>query len=275
MVKDVVVNLSGREPQDFAADYALSLAKTFGAQVTGIAFLFEPIIPDTMFGGIPPDLIEMQREENSRAAKTAVDRFTAAAKAAGVTAGTRTLDATFGGAAALFARLARRFDVAVVGQAQRETGPAEELMIEGTLFEAGRPMIVVPYIQKQGLKLDRVLACWDGGRTSARAIGDAMPFLERAGAVDLVTVTEHGKDDETGNASMAEHLSRHGIAVEVRRLSKADIDVSDAILSYAADRATDFIVMGGYGHSRLREFILGGVTRGILQTMTVPVLMSH
>jgi nucleotide-binding universal stress UspA family protein len=275
MVKDVVVNLSGREPQDFAVDYALSLAKTFGAQVTGIAFLFEPIIPDTMFGGIPPDLIEIQREENSRAAKTAVDRFTAAAKAAGVTAGTRTLDATFGGAAALFAQLARRFDVAVVGQAQRETGPAEELMIEATLFEAGRPMIVVPYIQRQGLKLDRVLACWDGGRTSARAIGDAIPFLERAGAVDLVTVTEHGKADEAGSAGMAEHLSRHGIAVEVKRLTKADIDVSDAILSYAADRGTDFIVMGGYGHSRLREFILGGMTRGILQTMTVPVLMSH
>jgi nucleotide-binding universal stress UspA family protein len=275
MLKDIVVNLSGREPQDFAADYALSLAKTFGAQVTGIAFMFEPIIPDTMFGGIPPDLIEIQREENSRAAKAAIDYFETAAKAAGVTAGTRTLDATFGGAAALFARLARRFDVAVVGQARRETGPAEELLIEGTLFEAGRPMIVVPYIQKQGLKLDRVLACWDGGRTSARAIGDAMPLLERAGAVDLVTVTEHGKDDETGSASMAEHLSRHGIAVEVRRLSKADIDVHDAILSYAADRGTDFIVMGGYGHSRLREFILGGVTRGILETMTVPVLMSH
>jgi nucleotide-binding universal stress UspA family protein len=102
-----------------------------------------------------------------------------------------------------------------------------------------------------------------------------MPFLERAGTVDLVTVTEPGKEDESGSASMAEHLSRHGIAVEVRRLSKADIDVHDAILSYAADRSADFIVMGGYGHSRLREFILGGVTRGILATMTVPVLMSH
>jgi nucleotide-binding universal stress UspA family protein len=275
MVKDVVVNLSGREPQDFAVNYALSVAKAWGAHLTGIAFLFEPIIPDTMFGGIPPDLIEIQREENTRAAEDAVDRFEAAAKAAGVAAATQTLEATFGGAAALFARIARRFDLAVVGQARRETGPAEELLIEGALFDAGRPMIIVPYIQTQGLKLDRVLACWDGGRTAARAIGDAMPFLERAGAVDLVTVTEPGKEDESGSASMAEHLSRHGIAVEVRRLSKADIDVHDAILSYAADRSADFIVMGGYGHSRLREFILGGVTRGILATMTVPVLMSH
>jgi nucleotide-binding universal stress UspA family protein len=276
MIKDVVVNLSGREPQDFAADYAISIAKTLGAHVTGIAFVFEPIIPDTPFGGgIPVDLIEIQREENTKAAQAAVSRFETAARLAGVAFATRSLEATFGSAATLFARLARRFDIAVVGQARRETGPAEELLIEGALFDSGRPMIVVPYIQKRGLKLERVLACWDGGRTAARAIGDAMPFLERAGSVELVIVAEHGKNDEITGANMAEHLSRHGVAVEVKRITKGDIDVRDAILSYAADRDADFIVMGGYGHSRLREFVLGGVTRGILATMTVPVLMSH
>ena len=275
MVKDIVVNLSGREPQDFAADYALSVAKTLGAHVAGIAFIFEPIIPDTMFGGIPADLIELQREEYTKSAKDAVSRFETAARAAGVSAETRMLDATFGNAATLFARIARRFDIAVVGQGRPETGPSEELLIEGALFDSGRPMIVVPFIQKEGLKLERVLACWDGGRTAARAIGDSMPFLERAGSVELVIVAEQGKNDEITGANMAEHLTRHGIAVEVRRISKGDIDVHDAILSYAADRDADFIVMGGYGHSRLREFILGGVTRGILASMTAPVLMSH
>jgi nucleotide-binding universal stress UspA family protein len=275
VLKDIVVNLSGRAAQDFAANYATSIAATFGAHVAGIAFLYEPVIPDGTLGGIPVDLIELQREENSKVAKTAVDRFEAAAKAAAVSAETRVLDATLGGAAALFGQIARRFDVAVVGQAQRDHGAAEALMIEGALFESGRPVVVVPYIQKEGLKLDRVIACWDGGRMSARAIADAMPFLERAKAVDIVIVAEERKNDEITGANMTEHLARHGIAANVKRIARGDLAIADVILDYAADSGADFMVMGGYGHSRLREFILGGVTRGILGSMTVPVLLSH
>jgi nucleotide-binding universal stress UspA family protein len=275
VLKDIVVNLSGRAVQDFAASYATSIAATFGAHVSGIAFLYEPVIPDGTLGGIPVDLIELQREENSKVAKTAVDRFEAAAKAAGVSADTRVLDATLGGAAALFGQIARRFDVAVVGQAQHEHGASEQLMIEGALFESGRPVVVVPYIQKQGLTLDRVLACWDGGRMSARAIADAMPFLERAKAVDIVIVAEERKNDEITGANMTEHLARHGITAAVKRIARGDLAIADVILDYAADSGADFMVMGGYGHSRLREFILGGVTRGILNSMTVPVLLSH
>jgi nucleotide-binding universal stress UspA family protein len=275
VLKDIVVNLSGRAAQDFAADYATSIAATFGAHVAGIAFLYEPVIPDGTLGGIPVDLIELQREENSKAANAAVGRFEAATKTAGVSAETRVLDATLGGAAALFGQIARRFDVAVVGQAQREHGASEELMIEGALFESGRPVVVVPYIQKQGLTLDRVLACWDGGRMSARAIADAMPFLERAKAVDIVIVAEERKNDEITGANMTEHLARHGVTANVKRIARGDLAIADVILDYAADSGADFMVMGGYGHSRLREFILGGVTRGILGSMTVPVLMSH
>jgi nucleotide-binding universal stress UspA family protein len=275
VLKDIVVNLSGRADQDFAADYATSIAATFGAHVAGIAFLYEPVIPDGTLGGIPVDLIELQREENSKAAKVAVDRFEAATKMAGVSAETRVLDATLGGAAALFGQIARRFDVAVVAQAQREHGAAEQLMIEGALFESGRPVVVVPYIQKQALTLDRVLACWDGGRMSARAIADAMPFLERAKAVDIVIVAEERKNDEVTGANMTEHLARHGVAANVKRIARGDLAIADVILDYAADSGADFMVMGGYGHSRLREFILGGVTRGILGSMTVPVLLSH
>jgi nucleotide-binding universal stress UspA family protein len=275
MIKDVVVNLSGTAPQDFAADYAVSVANTFGAHITGIAFVYEPVIPDTVMGGIPTDLIELQREENTKAASAAVSRFETAVTAAAVSAATRVLDASLGGAATTFGQIARRFDITVVGQAQPERGAAEELMIEGALFESGRPVIVVPYIQKQGLKLERVMACWDGGRTAARAIGDAMPLLARAKAVDVVIVTERNKNDEVTGANMSEHLARHGVRAEVKRIAKGDIDVQAAILDYAADSGADLIVMGGYGHSRLREFILGGVTRSILKSMTVPVLMSH
>ena len=137
-------------------------------------------------------------------------------------------------------------------------------------------MIIVPYIQKTGLKLDRVMVCWDASRNAARAIADAMPLLERAKAIDVVIVAgERAKSDEIPGADIAQHLARHGLKVDVKRIVSPDTDVASTILSHAADSGTDFIVMGGYGHSRLREFILGGVTRSILKSMPVPVLMSH
>ncbi len=275
MIKDIVVNLTSGGPQDFAADYAISVGKAFGAQTTGIAFVFDPVIPDAGLGGVSPSLIEIQRDENARTAKDAVSRFVAAAKGAGVSAETRILDASLAGATSEFARIARRFDVAVVGQSQREYGATADLMIEAALFDSGRPIIVVPYIQKQGLTLDRVMVCWDGGRTAARAIADAMPFLLRAGTVEVVIVTEPHKTGETTGTQMAEHLARHGVTVTVKSITRGDIGVQSAILSHAADSGANFIVMGGYGHSRLREFILGGVTRNMMSAMTVPVLMSH
>jgi nucleotide-binding universal stress UspA family protein len=275
MLKDIVVNLSSQGPRDFAAEYATSIAAMFGAHITGVSFVYEPVIPDGMLGGVPVDLIELQRQENSKAANDAISRFDAAAKKAGLSAETRLLDATFGGAATRFAQISRRFDLVVVGQAQREGGPADDLLIEGALFESGRPLVVVPYIQRRGITLERVLACWDGSRTAARAIGDAMPLLERAKAVEVVIVAEERKSEEMTGANMNAHLVRHGVAASVKRIAKGDIAIQDALLSYAADSGADFMVMGGYGHSRLREFILGGVTRGILASMTLPVLMSH
>ena len=105
-----------------------------------------------------------------------------------------------------------------------------------------------------------------------------MPFLTRAGAVDLLIVlNEKTKNDEREirGVEMGKHLARHGIKVEVKTMVAPDIDVTNTILSYVADSSATMIVMGAYGHSRLREFLLGGVTRGILSSMTVPVLMSH
>src|SRR5262249_49000046 len=105
MLKDVVVNLSGRAPRDFAAEYAISIAATIGAHITGISFAYEPVIPDGTLGGVPVDLIELQRAENSKAANEAISRFDAAVKKAGISAETRILDATFGGAATPFAEI--------------------------------------------------------------------------------------------------------------------------------------------------------------------------
>jgi nucleotide-binding universal stress UspA family protein len=276
MVKDIVVNLTGGAPQEFAADYAISLATLFDAHIAGVGFIYEPVIPGSVLGGIPTDLIEAQREENTKAAKAATDRFEAAAGRAGLSAEVRILDASVAGAADLFGRIARRFDLAVVGQARPKEGASEELLIEGALFESGRPVVVVPYVQTQAVTLERVLVCWDGSRPATRAIADALPFLRRAKAIDIVAVSgERGKGSELVGTNMARHLFRHGLAVELKRVSAGDVDVPSAIRSHAAKIGADFMVMGGYGHSRLREFILGGVTRTILTSSTIPVLMSH
>lgn len=276
MIKDIVVSLSVAEGGGYAGDYAVSVASALEAHLTGIAFVYDPVVPVAATGYIPPEVIETQQRDSEAAAKAAIDRFAAATARAGLSAEPITLSASFAGAGEQFGRIARRFDLAIVGQAEPEKDTIEELIAESALFESGRPVIMVPYIQKAPLKLDRVMVCWDGSRAAARAIADAMPLLKRSGSVELVIIAnERGKQDEIPGADMGQHLARHGLKVDVKRISEGDIDVADALLSHAADSGADFIVMGGYGHSRLREFVLGGVTRSILQSMTVPALMSH
>ncbi len=276
MIKDVVVNLTVREGGGPAGDYAVSLADALNAHLTAIAFVYDPIVPASGTGYIPAEIIETQQADNEKAAKDAIARFSAAASRAGISAEPLTLSASFAGAGEQFARIARRFDLTVVGQAEPNISAVEEVIAESTLFGSGRPMIVVPYIQKAPLKLDNVMVCWDGSRPAARAIADAMPLLEKTGRVEIVIVTnERGKQDEIEGADMGQHLARHGLKVDVHRMAGGNIDVADALLSHAADSGTDFIVMGGFGHSRLREFVLGGVTHSIMRSMTVPTLMSH
>jgi len=275
MIKDIVVNL-GLGARDPAGDFAISVAATFQTHVLGVAFSYEPIIPGTVMGGIPPEFIESQRIESDKKARAAASRFEQAAKRASVSAETTIISASISGAADRLGRLARRFDLVVVGQADREKSAPDEVVDEGALFDSGRPVIFVPFIQKAGLKLDRVMVCWDGSRAATRAVADSLPFLRKAKQVEVVMVASgRSKSDEIPGADLGQHLARHGLKVEVKRITSPDIDVPSTILSYAADSSADMIVMGGYGHSRLREFVLGGVTRGILETMTVPALMSH
>ena len=275
MIKDIVVNL-GLGAHDPAGDYAISIAETFQAHVLGVAFSYEPIIPGTVMGGIPPEFIESQRAESDQRAQAAVGHFETAAKRVGVSYETRIVSASISGAADRLGRLARRFDMVVVGQPEREKSVPDEVVDEGVLFESGRPVIFVPFIQKNGLKLDRVMVCWDGSRAATRAIADSLPLLRKGKQVEIVMVANgRAKSDEIAGVDLGQHLARHGLNVEVKRITSPDIDVASTILSYAADTSADFLVMGGYGHSRLREFVLGGVTRGLLESMTVPVLMSH
>jgi nucleotide-binding universal stress UspA family protein len=276
MIKDIIVNLSVTKNDSTVSNYAVSVAAALQAHLTGIAFIYDPIVPISGTGYIPADVIESQRADNETAAEAAIKDFTTATDRAGISAEPQMLTASLTGAGDQFARMARRFDLAIVGQAQPEMSTMEQIIGETTLFESGRPMIMVPYIQKAPFKTNNVIICWDGSRTAARAVADAIPILSKSSRIEIVSVTsERGKEDEIEGADIGQHLARHGLKVDVHRISRGNIDVADALLSHAADSSADLMVMGGYGHSRLREFVLGGVTRSIFQSMTLPVLLSH
>jgi nucleotide-binding universal stress UspA family protein len=276
MIKDIIVNLSVTKNDSTVGNYAVSVAAALQAHLTGIAFIYDPVVPISGAGYIPADVIESQRADNETAAEAAIKDFTTATDRAGISAEPQMLTASLTGAGDQFARMARRFDLAIVGQAQPEMSTMEQIIGETTLFESGRPMIMVPYIQKAPFKTDNVIICWDGSRTAARAVADVIPILGKSSRIEIVSVTsERGKEDEIEGADIGQHLARHGLKVDVHRISRGNIDVADALLSHAADSAADLLVMGGYGHSRLREFVLGGVTRSIFQSMTLPVLLSH
>jgi nucleotide-binding universal stress UspA family protein len=276
MVKNIVVNLSVGEAADAATAYAVSVAAAFEAHLAGIAFTYEPSMAEFGYEGVAVSLIEAERTKASQAADAAIAKFEESARRQGVSAESRRIDASFAMAGEQFAMIARRFDLSVVTQAEPRKVVPEGMILEAALFDSGRPVLAVPYIQKNGLSLNRAMVCWDGSRNAARAAGDALPFLARAKAVEVVMVTaERVKSDEMPGADIAHHLARHGLDVSVQRIVAVETDVANTILSYAADAGTDFLVMGGYGHSRLREFVLGGATRGILGAMTVPVLMAH
>jgi len=274
VIKDMIVNLSLTENGSVVGTYAASITAAMEAHLTGVAIIYDPVVPIPVGGYIPADVIETQRVGNETAAESAINSFTAASSRAGTSAEPLTLRASFAKAADRFARMARRFDLAIVGQP--EMGKMEWNIGETTLFGSGRPMIAVPYIQKEPFKVDNVMICWDGGRAAARAIGDAIPIIRGSERIEIVMVTnDPGKQYDIEGADIRQHLVRHGLKADVQRIPGGNIEVADALLSYAADSAADFMVMGGFGHSRVREFMLGGVTRSIFQSMTVPVLLSH
>jgi nucleotide-binding universal stress UspA family protein len=276
MVKDIIVNLSVTKEGSVVGKYAVSVAAALEAHLTGVAFIYDPVVPISGAGYIPAEVIEIQRDDNETAAEAAIKSFTAATDQAGISAEPLITNASLAGAGDHFARMARRFDLAIVGQAEPEISSMEQIIGETTLFESGRPMIMVPYIQKAPFKTDNVMICWDGSRTATRAVADAIPIIRKSGRVEIVIVTnERGKEDEIEGADIGQHLARHGLKVDVHRIPGGNIDIADALLSHAADSSADLMVMGGYGHSRLREFVLGGVTRSIFESMTVPVLLSH
>lgn len=274
MINDIVVNLSVAKHNDVAGDFAISVASLFGAHLSAVAFAYTAPIA-AMGEGFPTPALDDWEAERKAEAEQARQDFERRARTAGVTFDSRVVSDDVESTAVVFSEIARNHDLSVVGQSDPDDSLPENLVIEAALFDSGRPLLVVPYIQRKGIALDRVIVCWDGSRNAARAIGDALPLLKRARQVDVVTVEQRERRRELRGAQVAEHLARHKLAVDLKSIVAPDSDVASVILSQAADSGADLIVMGAYGHTRLREFILGGATRDILRSMTVPVLMSH
>lgn len=273
MIKDIVLNLNAEKLGNRAMEYAISMASALEAHITGIAFVYDPFDLVSHLGYIRN---EEQWRDYKGEAQTALDRFSHLTSRAGVSAEPMMLRASFAGVGERFGAIARRFDLAVVDQANPDSSTIPAAIIEGALFDSGRPVIIVPYVHTAPLRLDHVMICWDGSRPAARAVADSMPLLKRAARIEVIIVANERDDqDEVAGADVGHHLARHGLNVSVRRISHHKIDIAGALLSHAADSSADLIVMGGYGHSRLREFVLGGVTQSMLRSMTTPVLMSH
>lgn len=276
MIKDVIVSIDLGGQSDFAVDFAISVAAQFGANITGVAFIYEAA-RDSLFTSRYELRFQQQlQSEIEESASAAIARFERAAQQAGVFAVSQIVRENWLNRPEAFAHMARRFDLAVLGQRKPDQMPGYTEIIEAAMFDSGRPVLLIPYIQKEGLRLGRVMVCWDGSRAAARAVGDAMPFLTKSKAVDVVVIAnEPPKSDEIPGFDIASHLARHGVTTKLEPLYAPGVDTTAAVLNRAEEEAIDLIVMGGYGHSRFREVILGGVTRGILATMTVPVLLSH
>ncbi|TBW37199.1 universal stress protein [Siculibacillus lacustris] len=255
---------------------ALDLAARLGAHATGVALAVDPIVPGFVVAPLPVEVIERARTQAVEAAQSAVTRFAEAARQSGVSAETRTAEILMGGAPEGFVAACRTTDLVVIGQDDPDRSePMRDMMIEAALFEGTAPLLLVPYINRGGGGFRRVMIAWDGGRAASRAVHAALPLLVGAEKIAIVLVGRAGSASGQPGAELATWLARHDLDVEVTPIEAPDIPVADALLDHAADRSFDLLVMGGYGHSRVREFLLGGATRGILASMTLPVLMAH
>jgi nucleotide-binding universal stress UspA family protein len=249
-------------------------AHLVGAATTGISqFIYQSAVVD-MSGDYITGYIETLRQR----AEAGLKSFDAIARRIGVASvEQRLIDDETAGGISLHARYS---DLVVLGQ----TDPAEPSAIVGDDFpefvvlHAGCPVLVVPYAGQFYNFGEKVLIAWDGGLEAKRAVHDAIPLLRRAALVEVAVFNPSERPDTHGaqpGADIALYLARHGIRVNVRESIVPHEEIGTALLSLAADIGAGMLVMGCFGHSRLREIMLGGVSRTILSSMTVPVLMSH
>ncbi len=174
------------------------------------------------------------------------------------------------------ARQALYADLLVLGQRSVDENrdvdvPAD--FVSSVLIASGRPAIVVPHIAKAPIRLERVLIAWKPTREAARAVTAALPILQQARQVTVVSFDEG--DEPAAETGIVGYLRQHGVQAGFKREVASEVSVGDQLLSLASDEQADLLVMGCYGHGRAREWVLGGVSRTVIGSMTIPILMSH
>jgi nucleotide-binding universal stress UspA family protein len=273
-LKNILVHVDDSEKCEIRLELAVNLAQQHDAHLSGI-YAAQPIyVPPYLTAEVGPAIFDAQRKGMAEAAEEAEARFRTITEAAGVSAEWRYGE---GMPADIVGMHGRYADLVIVGQAMPESNGAADLP-DTLVLETGRPILVVPYAGRYPKIGGRVMVAWNAGREAARAVNDAMPILERADNVTVLAINPEGGIGGHGDvpgADISLHLARHGVKAEAAHVFADDVDVGNMLLSRAADASADMIVMGGYGHSRFREAVLGGASRLILRHMTVPVLMSH
>lgn len=273
--KDILVYADGSAVAAARLDVAAAIARDHEAHLTALHVRPLPYIPADLTGGVPSMVVEWQEEwshEQATQAKKAVDE---AVRRTGQEIEWRLVRGDIGETALLHSRYV---DLAVVSQGAVEGKPAAagDELPEMLVMAAGRPALMVPQYGKFPSLGERVMIAWNRTRESARAVHDALPILKRAKSVIVMEVNPKTSEaPHIAGADIATHLARHGVKAEVSSTLAEDIEVGDAILSRIADLGADLLVMGAYGHSRLREYAFGGATLHILRHMTVPVFMAH
>jgi len=273
--KTILVHLDHQPRCAERLGLACSLAEELDAHVVGLFALGSPKLPSYALAEGGPTLRDLLDKRNAGIQGEAERRFRDIVRRNGERAEWRSSQSDPAAAMRLSARYA---DLVVAGQP--EAGDEGDLrgLADELVLSAGRPVLFVPYAGRFAALGKRVLVAWDAGREAARAVTDALPLLRRAETVEVCAFDpEKGRrgHGEQPGADVGLYLARHGVKVTVARQSGAGYDVGAQILSRAADVGADLIVMGAYGHARVRELVLGGVTRTMLEAMTVPVLMSH
>lgn len=280
-IKDILLALAtypDRTPDSSVVD-AVAIAASLDARLAAIACEVKIRLPGTLFGDVLIDLPNMAAGEATKSSENAsrlLATFNEETRKQGVASETISETCFTMEVPDILVEYARLRDLTILPVPQGDD--FDQWYAESIIFGAGRPALVIPHEWKRRtpFRLETAVIAWDFSKSATRAVADAIPALQQAKRVYVVTVMNEKEIDTRRSASeLAKHLAHHGVEVVVDTVDAADRDIGTAIKAYCATRDADLLVMGAYGHSRVREFILGGATKSILSKPTLPVLMSH
>lgn len=280
-LKDVLLTLTCYpEPTPFEAiDGAIDFATAVGAKLSAIACGVTVRAPGNPLAGALLDLPAMAAAETKKSSDNAemlLAKFQEAAKKRGVFQERILEHCLVSEVPDMLVEHARIKDLTIVPVPEGKF--FDQWYAESIIFGSGRPTLVIPQTRKtaEASSINTVVVAWDFSRPASRAIADALPILMKAKRVVVVTVTnEKVIDTKLSGAELAKHLAFHGVKVVVDTIDAAGRGIGDVLRSCIASRKADLLVMGAYGHSRIRDFIMGGATKSMIAQPPVPVFLSH